>query len=979
MKTNPTLAHQLTVLPAAMFSAAMLALSAPAQAQPGPPTVTLQTPTNLTVFAGSNVLIAASAGGVGPFSYQWQLSGTNLPDSIITTVAGNGKQGSSGDGGVATNAELFEPPGVAVDATGNLFIADGGNSRIRKVGTNGIISTVVGNGTRGYLGDGGVATNAELYDPQGVAVDATGDLFIADQYNQRIREVGTNGIITTMAGSGTQRGIIGIMGGYSGDGGAATNAELNDPTGVAVDATGNVFIADHQNNRIREVGTNGIITTVAGNGTNGYLGDGGAATNAELAGPSRVAVDTTGNLFISDGGNYRIREVGTNGIISTVAGNGTNGYSGDGGAATNAELFTPLGVAVDTNDNLFIADESNQRIREVGTNGIITTVAGTGTEGYAGDGGAATNAEFYDPQGVALDATCNLFIADALNFRIRKVASNSNVLSPTLVLNNLGLGNAGAYDVVVSSPYGSVTSCIVNVTITIASVALQTPTNLTASAGSDVTLAVSAAGVGPFSYQWQLNGTNLPLNGIISTVAGDGTQSYSGDGGVATNAELNHPSGVAMDANGNLFIADHQNNRIREVATNGIITTVAGNGTNGYSGDGGAATNAELNLPSGVAVDATGDLFIADGGNSRIREVGTNDIITTVAGNGTNGYSGDGGAATNAQLYGPGSVVVDASGDLFIADQYNQRIREVGTNGIITTVAGNGTQVGPLGKGGYSGDGGAATNAELNLPSDVAVDANGNLFIADYDNQRIREVGTNGIITTVAGNGTEGYSGDGGAAANAELNLPCGIAMDTIGNLLIADLFNDRIRNVGLNGIITTVAGNGYAAGQIPYGGYSGDGGAATNAELFWPSGVALDASGNLLIADQANERIRKVVFNPSGVLTPTLVLNNVGAGNSGAYDVVVSSPYGSVTSGVVNVTVTLPPVVLSAPQITAGQSDFSFLLSGPAGSNYVLQASPDLLNWNSVNTSSIPVSGSITLSNAVNGFNQQFYRVFLQ
>jgi len=231
----------------------------------------------------------------------------------------------------------------------------------------------------------------------------------------------------------------------------------------------------------------------------------------------------------------------------------------------------------------------------------------------------------------------------------------------------------------------------------------------------------------------------------------------------------------------------------------------------------------------------------------------------------------------------------------------------------------------------------------------------------------------------VAGNGTEGYSGDGGAAANAELNLPCGIAMDTIGNLLIADLFNDRIRNVGLNGIITTVAGNGYAAGQIPYGGYSGDGGAATNAELFWPSGVALDASGNLLIADQANERIRKVVFNPSGVLTPTLVLNNVGAGNSGAYDVVVSSPYGSVTSGVVNVTVTLPPVVLSAPQITAGQSDFSFLLSGPAGSNYVLQASPDLLNWNSVNTSSIPVSGSITLSNAVNGFNQQFYRVFLQ
>src|SRR5208282_1432049 len=260
------------------------------------------------------------------------------------------------------------------------------------------------------------------------------------------------------------------------------------------------------------------------------------------------------------------------------------------------------------------------------------------------------------------------------------------------------------------------------------------PTNgsVTVPVGNNVTFTTSVAGTGPFSYQWQLNGTNLPPNGIITTVAGNGTAGYSGDGGAATNAKLYWPSGVAVDATGNLFIADYVNNRVREVGANGIITTVAGGGSNGL-GDGGAATNAELYYPAGVAVDATGSLFIADEGSQRIRKVGSNGIITTVAGNGTQGYSGDGGAATNAELYLPTGVAVDASGNLFIVDSGNNVIRKVGTNGIIATVAGNGT-------GGYSGDGGAATTAELSFPKGVAVDATGNLFIADYYNNRIRKV-----------------------------------------------------------------------------------------------------------------------------------------------------------------------------------------------------------------------------------------------
>ena len=501
------------------------------------------------------------------------------------------------------------------------------------------------------------------------------------------------------------------------------------------------------------------------------------------------------------------------------------------------------------------------------------------------------------------------------------------------------------------------------------SVAIQ-PTNnsVTNMVGNNVSFSVSVAGNGPFSYQWQLNGTNLP-NGIITTVAGNGVQAgtgyggFSGDGGAATNAELYWPCGVAVDTSGNLFIADTRNNCIRKVGNNGIIATVAGNGTSGYSGDGGAATNAELNEPFGLAVDSFSNLFIADEGNSRIRKVGINGTITTVAGNGTDGYSGDGGAATNAELNTPEGVAVDSFGNLFIADEGNSRIREVEPNGIIATVAG----ISMPNQGGYNGDGGAATNTLLSFPYGVAVDSFGNLFIADSFNQRIRKVGTNGIIRTVAGNGTTGYSADGGVATKVALYYPHSVAVDSFGNLFIADLDNQRIRRVGTNGIIITVAGNGTS-------GYSGDGGAATNAALYYPQGVAVDSFGNLFIADMYNNVIRKVVIQG-----PTLLLNDVSFGNAGAYDVVVSSPYGSVTSSVVNLTITLPPIILSAPQVTAGNTNFTFLLSGPSGSNYVLQISTNLLNWSSISTSTIPVSGYVNLSNAISGYNQRFYRVHLQ
>ena len=510
-----------------------------------------------------------------------------------------------------------------------------------------------------------------------------------------------------------------------------TSASLYGPNSVAVDNAGNLYFGDEDNVMRLDVST-GMMTLVAGN-----------------AYPTGVTLDAAGNLYIADYGSSRIRKV-SNGVITTVAGNGTQGYSGDNGPATSAALFFPSGIAVDAAGNLYIADTYNHRIRKV-SNGVITTVAGNGTGGYSGDGGPATSAELKFPQGVTVDASGNLYIADLANYRIRKVS-----------------------------------------------------------------------------------------NGVIITVAGNGTYGYSGDNGPATSAQLNFPDGVAMDVPGNLYIADGRNNRIREVS-NGVIATVAGTGTGDYSGDGGPATSAKLYDPVGVAVDAAGNLYIADLANYRIRKV-SNGVITTVAGNGTPGYGGDNGPATSAQLNVPEGVTVDAAGNLYIADRDNNRVRKV-ANGVITTIAGNGTA-------GYSGDGGPAISAELNGPLGIAVDAAGNIYIADYYNNRIRKV-SNGAITTVAGGGSSGL-GENGPATNAQFNGPYGVAIDALGNLYIADHGNYRIRKVS-GGVITTVAGNGTPSD-------SGDGGPATSAELVDPEGVAVDSSGEVYVADSSVRRVRVLI-----------------------------------------------------------------------------------------------------------------------
>jgi trimeric autotransporter adhesin len=335
---------------------------------------------------------------------------------IITTIAGNGTAGYLGDNGPAISAELNLPTAVAIDTLGNLYIADYLNNRIRKVNAFGNITTIAGNGTAGYNGDGGPATAAELNSPTGIAIDAIGNIYIADHLNSCVRKINTSGIIVTYAGDGSG------LSGYTGDGGAATLARLSLPATITVDATGNMFIAENDNSVIRKVNYLGIISTVAGNGTSYYGADGVMATATTLDGPWGVAVDAMGNLYIADNNTYRIRKVNATGIITTIAGTGVTGFSGDGGPATAAQLSSAAGLALDKFGNVYFTDVTNDRIRKINPGGIISTVAGGGTFGL-GDNGPATAARLYFPSGITFDKDCNLYIADMHNNRVRYVKS----------------------------------------------------------------------------------------------------------------------------------------------------------------------------------------------------------------------------------------------------------------------------------------------------------------------------------------------------------------------------------------------------------------------------------------------------------------------------------------------------------------------------------------------------------------------------
>jgi uncharacterized protein (TIGR03437 family) len=639
-----------------------------------------------------------------------------------------------------------------------------------------------------------------------------------------------------------------------------TGGSIGAPISVATDRRGNVYFASSDLNVVFKLDSAGAITRAAGNSRYGGAGDGGPAVDAELqlffgnasAVWAGLAADSGGNLFIADTGNHRIRRVSPDGVITTIAGNGTRGFSGDGGPAVDAQLNYPWGVAVDTTGNLYIVDAFNYRIRKVSTAGIITTVAGGGTlQGEASDGQPATSA-LLTAWAVAADNSGNIFIAD-----------NSSAWNAPR-----GLGTTRIRKV---SPSGVITT--VSSPIYGWGLAVDDSGQIYVADGERSIVRISA-------------------DGSTTVVAGGGASGL-GDGRPAVNARLANPSGVAVDTSGNIFVADRLNYLIRKISPEGVITTVAGNGTGRFLAskpyvqpptDDRPGTQARLKFPRGVAVDSSGSVYIADSSSHRIRKVSPSGTITTVAGTGVEGFSGDGGQAATAQLNLPIAVSADKAGNLFVLDARNYRVRKISADGIITTVAGNGTF-------GYSGDGGPATRASFGgfncniMCGGLVVDDAGNLFIADPGNG-VRRVSPEGVITTVVPRGeffADGPAGvtldlegnlyivgdsgvlkrspDGAISTLASLYNVLGVAAGRGGDVFITtttyggEVPDERVLQITQEGTKTSIAGVGPR-------GYSGDGGPASNAAMNAPAGIALDGAGNIYVADSGNDVIR--VLSPA-------------------------------------------------------------------------------------------------------------------
>lgn len=778
------------------------------------------------------------------------------------------------------------------------------------------INTIAGGGPNKLS-----ATSSAVGTPWKVVQQGAGVYFFSDPFTNRVFEV-NNGMLTVFAGN--------ILSGYTADGSAATVATLNRPLGIALDGANGLYIADSRNNVIRYVNTGssattlfggaitvnpGEITTVVGTGTscddlqNGTCGDGGSAVNAELFSPSDVFVDANGNIYIADTGDNVIRMVsGSTGTITPVAGSytacnpvGPAPFCADGGLGTNALLQHPMGVWLDSQDNIYIADTADDAIRVVNEQLSPITVANVtiqpgdiepiaGGNNYAaclqspcGDGGSGNNAFVTQPSGVAADGSGNVYIADTNDDVVRVVNSSGviNLLTGTYftTCSVAPCGDGGAANVaLLSAPTG---------------VLVDSSSNLYIADQNDDAVREIASGSSNIA---------TAFGKILDTL-------YSGDGNPATEASLYSPSGTAADAHGNTYIADTLNNVVRVVNNQkstitiatvtipaGAIATIAGTGQACQSscGDGGAATAAQLDAPSGVAVDAAGNIYIADALDSAIRKVNAQTgVINTVAGNGSFGYAGNGVLATQATLDAPFGVALDRQGNIYIADgnplsingiASNNIIRVVNTQATAITVAGISIPSGdintiagtpqtscssPTGNP-ACGDGGPATQATFNQPTGLAVDSSGNIYIADFADNRIRFVSnTSGLISTIAGTGTACPTepcGDGGAATAATLDGPFDVVVDPATNVYVADLNDDVVRSFPVGGTISTVVGS-YAYG------FFGDGGPATGAALAQPAGLGADSNGNLFVSDVTAFRVRKVnglvATLPTAALSP--------------------------------------------------------------------------------------------------------------
>lgn len=732
----------------------------------------------------------------------------------FTMLAGSGSVLDHTDG-TGGNARFFNPAAAAVDASGNIYVADSGDHTIRKVTAGGVVTTFAGSSGQPGSSDG---TSALFLYPDAVAVDTSGNVYVADSGNENIRKITAGGSVSTLAGS------VGIAGSMDGTG---TAALFNQPQGIAVDATGDVYVSDTGNSTIRKITAVGAVTTLAGvAGQTG--GADGAGASARFNYPAGLAVDSTGNLFVADSGNSAIREVTSAGSVSTPAGSAGNSGSVDGQGSA-ARFNHPQAVAVDQAGYLFVIDTSNQTVREVSPSGSVSTLAGAAGIGGRADGTGAA-ASFFYPGGIASTAAGVVYIADTGNHLVR---------------------------------------------------AMESPGAVTTLAGS----------VGQMGYA-------------------DGTGSQ---------VLFAYPHGVAEDGSGHLYVADANNNAVRAASSAGFVTTLAGLGGVPVGSVNGSGTAARFSGPAGVAADASGNVYVADTGNSTIRKIAAGGAVTTFAGAAGVAGSSDGAGAA-ARFNAPEGIAVDSVGNVYVADSNNNTIRKITSGGTVTTLAGVAGQSGSLD--------GAAGSARFNGPYALAVDSSGTVYVSDLFNATIRKIDISGTVSTLAG--SPGYPGFAdGVGSLARFNQPYALAVDSSGNVYVADTFNRAIRKIAPGGSVTTLNGS--------------------QTRFYYPQGIAVDGSGNLYVADGDNQAISvgAILAAPPG--GSAVAGDSVTSGQNASFTVAAAGAATtyqwetSVDSGTVwtdvgnNATfggATTATLTLADPPTSMSGDEFRVLLTNPAGSN---------------------------------------------
>ncbi len=735
-------------------------------------------------------------------------------------------------------------------------MADLNNHIIRKITAAGVVTTLAG--TAGSIGSvDGTGGAARFNYPSGIVVDRNGNLYVAEIGNHTIRKITSAGVVTTLAGTAGNSGSMD---------GTGSTARFYEPNGIAVDASGNIYVADRINSTIRKITSAGVVTTLAGTAGNSGSMD-GTDSAARFSNPNGIAVDASGNVYVADTYNHTIRKITSAGVVTTLAGTAGT-YGSLDGTSSAARFYQPNGMAVDASGNVYVADSINSSIRKITSAGVVTTLAGTGTAlSFGSEDGIGSAARFKIPLGIAVDASGNLYVADSNNYAIRKITS----------------------------------------------------------AGVVTTLAGMAGGAGS-------------------------------ENGTGSAARFNYPRGIAVDGSGNVYVADTSNHTIRKITSASVVTTLAGIPENFGSADG-TGSAARFYGPHGIAADAIGNVYVADSVNNTIRKITSAGVVTTLAGSAGNSGRVDG-SGVDARFYNPKGIAVEASGNVYVADTYNHTIRKITSAGMVTTIAGT--------AGIYGSVDGTSSAARFYYPSGIAVDGSGNVYVADTNNDTIRKITSAGVVMTLAG--TAGSSGSAnGTGSAARFNYPSGIAVEVSGNVYVADTLNHTIRKITNTGVVTTIGGSSGVKSDVD--------GFGTAAAFHFPFGIAATSTGALYVSDTNNNRISKGIFttlpinapranitpesltvNPSGLATftanvvsgiapytyqwrknlvkisgankPSYTLASAQQSHEGSYDCMVTNTYGSFTTSAALLTVTDPVVIVASPLSRSANLDEEVLFS---------------------------------------------------